>query len=67
MSFVPTGRGNVSERDQQEVRTNLGIPVVFYSRLMAVAFGMEANKDAALDHHMIKPLKLVELAKKGGA
>jgi hypothetical protein len=25
------------------------------------------NKDAALDHNMIKPLKLVELAKKGGA
>jgi heterodisulfide reductase subunit B len=44
--------------------TNFNIPVVFYSQLMAVAFGMDASKDAALDHNMIKPLKLVELAKK---
>ena len=42
--------------------TNLNIPVVFYSQLMAVAFGMDANKDATLDHNMIKPLKLIELA-----
>lgn len=47
--------------------TNFNIPVVFYSQLMAVAFGMDANKDAALDRNMIKPLKLVELAKKRGA
>jgi hypothetical protein len=40
---------------------------VFYSKLMAVAFGMDANKDAALDHNMIEPLKLVELAKKAPA
>ena len=46
--------------------TDFNIPVVFYSQLMAVAFGMEANGDAALDHNMIKPLKLVELAKKTG-
>jgi len=46
--------------------TNFNIPVVFYSQLMAVAFGMDA-KDAALDHNMIKPLKLVELAKRRGA
>jgi len=39
--------------------------VVFYSQLMAVAFGMDASKDAALDHNMIKPLRLGELAKKG--
>jgi heterodisulfide reductase subunit B len=44
--------------------TNFNIPVVFYSQLMAVAFGMDANKDAALDRNMIEPLKLVELAKK---
>jgi hypothetical protein len=34
---------------------------------MAVAFGMDGSKDAALDRNMIEPLKLVELAKKRGA
>jgi heterodisulfide reductase subunit B len=32
-----------------------------------VAFGMEASKDAGLDHNMIAPVKLVELAKKKNA
>jgi heterodisulfide reductase subunit B len=40
--------------------------VVFYSQLLAVAFGMDAEKDAALDRNMIAPVKLVELAKKSG-
>ncbi|HEY4773517.1 MAG TPA: CoB--CoM heterodisulfide reductase iron-sulfur subunit B family protein [Xanthobacteraceae bacterium] len=44
--------------------TSFDIPVVFYSQLMAVAFGMDADKDAALGHNMIEPVKLVELAKK---
>jgi heterodisulfide reductase subunit B len=51
----------------KEFGTNFNIPVVFYSQLMAVAFGMEANQDAALDHNMIAPIKLVELTKKSGA
>jgi heterodisulfide reductase subunit B len=46
--------------------TDFKIPVVFYSQLMAVAFGMDATKDAALDQHIIEPVKLAELAKKGG-
>jgi heterodisulfide reductase subunit B len=50
----------------KEFGTNFNIPVVFYSQLMAVAFGMHASKEAALDHNMIKALKLAELAKKGG-
>ena len=29
--------------------TNFNIPAVFYSQLMAVAFGMDAKKYAALD------------------
>ncbi len=45
--------------------TDYHIPVVFYSQLMAVAFGMDGKKDAALDQNMIEPVKLVELAKKG--
>jgi heterodisulfide reductase subunit B len=47
--------------------TNFSIPVVFYSQLMAVAFGMDANKDAALDRNMIAPVKLADLAKNGAA
>ena len=45
--------------------TSFKIPVVFYSQLMAVAFGMDPNKDAALDQNMIPAVKLAELAKKG--
>jgi heterodisulfide reductase subunit B len=47
--------------------TNCNIPVVFYSQLMAVAFGMDGSKDAALDRNMIEPRELVELAKQRGA
>jgi heterodisulfide reductase subunit B2 len=39
------------------------LPVVFYSQLMAVAFGMDGNKDAALDQNTIKSAKLEALAK----
>jgi hypothetical protein len=45
--------------------TNFNIPVVFYGQLMAAAVGIDANKNAALDHNM-QPVKLVELAKKSG-
>lgn len=45
--------------------TSFDIPVVFYSQLMAVAFGMDANKDAALDRNMIVPDKLAKMAKSG--
>lgn len=44
--------------------TSFNIPVVFYSQLMAVAFGMDGDKDAALDRNMIAPVKLAEMAKK---
>jgi heterodisulfide reductase subunit B2 len=43
--------------------TDHQIPVVFYSQLMAVAFGMDAKKDAALDQNTIKSEKLEALAK----
>ena len=44
--------------------TDHQIPVVFYSQLMAVAFGMDAKKDAALDQNTIKATKLENMAKK---
>ena len=34
--------------------TNFDIPVVFYSQLMAVAFGMDPQKDAALQRNTIR-------------
>jgi heterodisulfide reductase subunit B len=43
--------------------TDFNIPVVFYSQLMAVAFGMDGKKDAALDRNIIKATKLEEAAK----
>jgi heterodisulfide reductase subunit B len=43
--------------------TDFNIPVVFYSQIMAVAFGMDAREDAALDQNIIKATKLEEAAK----
>jgi heterodisulfide reductase subunit B len=42
---------------------SFNMPVVFYSQLMAVAFGMDGKKDAALDCNMIRPEKVVAMAK----
>jgi len=44
--------------------TDFQIPVVFYSQLMAVAFGMDADKDAGLDKNIIKADKLKNMQKK---
>lgn len=45
--------------------TDFHIPVIFYSQFMAVAFGMEADKDAALDRNTIRSEKLENFANKG--
>jgi heterodisulfide reductase subunit B len=44
--------------------TSFNMPVVFYSQLMAVAFGLEGKKDAALHRNTIRSEKLELLAKK---
>ncbi|MCZ6466016.1 MAG: CoB--CoM heterodisulfide reductase iron-sulfur subunit B family protein [Alphaproteobacteria bacterium] len=44
--------------------TKHNIPVVFYSQLMAVAFGMDAKADAALDQNVIRAKKLEKMARK---
>ena len=46
--------------------TDYQIPVVFYSQLMAVAFGMDGETDAALNRNTIRSEKLEAMAKKGG-
>ena len=44
--------------------TNFNIPVVFPQQLMAVAFGMDPVKDAALHRNTIRAEKLEKMAKK---
>ncbi|MEW5728753.1 MAG: CoB--CoM heterodisulfide reductase iron-sulfur subunit B family protein [Pseudomonadota bacterium] len=43
--------------------TDFNIPVVFYSQLMAVAFGLDAQKDAGLHQHLIPAEQVVTRAK----
>jgi heterodisulfide reductase subunit B len=45
--------------------TDFRIPVVFYSQIMAVAFGLDAKKDAALQRNSIAPVKLASMARPG--
>ncbi len=42
--------------------TNFQIPVVFYSQLMAVAFGLDADKDAALNQQLIPAPQIAKAA-----
>ncbi|HJN04761.1 MAG TPA: heterodisulfide reductase-related iron-sulfur binding cluster, partial [Alphaproteobacteria bacterium] len=44
--------------------TKFDIPVVFYSQLMAVAFGLDAKEDAGLGRNTIRAEKLEAQAKK---
>jgi len=49
----------------KEYGTDFNIPVVFYSQLMAVAFGLDPKKDACLDRNTVRNAKLDELTNKG--
>ncbi len=51
------------EKINKEFGTDYQIPVVFHTQIMAVAFGMEANKDAALDRNTIPASKLAGMEK----
>ncbi len=55
-------------QDQINARfgTDYKIPVVFYSQLMAVAFGMDSEKDAALQRNTLSSDKLDAMAKRKG-
>lgn len=44
--------------------TDFNIPVLFYSQIMAVAFGMDGKKDAALHRNTIRAEKLEKMVKK---
>lgn len=54
------------ETINEKYGTDFNIPVVFYSQLMAVAFGKDANTDAALHRNTIKAEKLEKMAKGKG-
>jgi len=47
----------------QKFGTDFRIPVVFYSQLMAVAFGFGANREAALQRNTVAPTALAALAR----
>jgi len=47
----------------KEFGTDFNIPVVFYSQLMAVAFGLDKEKAAALQRNTIRSEKLENMAK----
>jgi len=49
------------QRINERFGTRFAIPVVFYSQLMAVAFGMDATRDAALNQQIIPAERLAEL------
>jgi heterodisulfide reductase subunit B len=51
------------EKINAKFGTDFNIPVVFYSQLMAVAFGMDPEKDGGLDANMIKADVVKEKAK----
>ena len=52
------------EMINEKYGTDFNIPVVFYSQLMAVAFGLDGEKDAALHRNTIRSEKLEAMAKK---
>ena len=65
MPAVPAERRDVPRCGYKKYGTDYQIPVVFHSQLIAVAFGMDAKKDACLDRNTIRSEKLEKMARKG--
>ncbi len=65
MPAVPAERRDVPRCGYKKYGTDFQIPVVFHSQLIAVAFGMDAKKDACLDRNTIRSEKLEKMARKG--
>ena len=42
--------------------TNFDVPIVYLTQLMAVAFGMDMKKDAALNYNVIPPEGVIRAA-----
>ena len=65
MPAVPAERRDVPRCGYKKYGSDYQIPVVFHSQLIAVAFGMDAKKDACLDRNTIRSEKLEKMARKG--
>ena len=65
MPAVPAERRDVPGRGYKKYGSDYQIPVVFHSQLMAVAFSIDAKKDARLDRNTIQSEKLEKMARKG--
>ena len=65
MSAVPAERRDVPRCGYKKYGSDYQIPVVFHSQLIAVAFGMDAKKNACLDRNTIRSKKLKKMARKG--
>ena len=65
MPAVPAERRDVPRCGYKKYGKDYQISVVFHSQLIAVAFGMDAKKDACLDRNTIRSEKLEKMARKG--
>ena len=65
MPAAPAERRDVPGCGYKKYGSDYQIPVVFHSQLIAVAFGMDAKKDACLDRNTIRSKKLEKMARKG--
>lgn len=50
------------DRINRKYGTDFDIPIVYLTQLMAVAFGMDMKKDAALDYNVIPPERILSKA-----
>ncbi len=50
------------ERINEKYGTNFDVPIVYLTQLMAVSFGMDFKKDAALQYNVIPPEEILQSA-----
>ena len=65
MPAVPAECRDVPRCGYKKNGSDFQIPVVLHSQLIAVAFVMDAKKDACLDRNTIRSEKLEKMARKG--
>ena len=60
IQFIPSTIIRKSLAPPETAGADFNMPVVFYSQLMAAAFGMDGRKGAALGQNTIRPEKLAK-------
>lgn len=53
---------NYQSRINKALGSHFDVPIVYLTQLMAVAFGMDMRKDAALDYNIIPPETVIQAA-----